>query len=116
MPPDTRTETTTGIKWKAQENKYQNENKHYEVLSGWLNRPSIPTACNASQIRGIFRVFYVFRFSLLVSTLLESIRHLIREEKEKRYLRHRKSLAGSATETGPLDAEKLGQGTTSLKT
>ena len=56
MPPDNRTETTIGNKWKAQGNNYQNENKHYEVLSGWLNRPSIPTACNASQIRGIFRV------------------------------------------------------------
>ena len=41
MPPDTRTETTTGIKWKAQENNYQNENKHCEVMSGWLKLPSM---------------------------------------------------------------------------
>ena len=52
--------------WKAQENKYQNENKQYEVLSGLLNRPSMWTACIASQTRGIFRVFYLFWFSLWV--------------------------------------------------
>ena len=56
------------------------------------------TACTASQIRGIFRVFYglllVFRFSLLVSTLLESIRHLIRKEKRKKYFLKRKNSPG----------------------
>ena len=54
--------TTTGIRWKAPENNYQNENKHCYVLSGCFYLPGMQTACNASQTRGIFREFCLFRF------------------------------------------------------
>ena len=71
MPPDTRTETTAGIKWKAQENNYQNENKHCDVcLDAFIFQACKPRVMRArpGEYLGSF-VFLDFYFLLEAFTI-----------------------------------------------